>query len=205
MKYSAKWTVALSVTAAAVLVACGGGGGLDVVNTSNVAPPATVTTTIAAGTTVAASPVAALNSTPVKFPNGVAAFGTTSATTVNINTAAAIPTFSVSEAGSTNTATGEFLLGSCIFKITASDYPASSPLALGKTVTVTPCEVKLDTSKVVANGTPQSVPVTLTFGAQSSEPVIKTAAITSTGELTLPGTTVGTLPKITLTPVTGGG
>ena len=204
MKYSAKWAVALSVTAAAVLVACGGGG-LDVKNTSNVAPPASVGLTVAAGTTVAASPVAILASKPLTFATGVAAFGTTSPTTVNINTAAAIPTFAVSDTASGNTATGEFLLGSCIFKITKSNYPASSPLAEGKTVTVTPCEVKLNTSTVVANGVAQSAPATLTLGAAISNTVPTQVVITSAGQLSVPGTTAVISSPITLTPVTGGG
>ena len=202
MKYSSKWAVALSVTAAAVLVACGGGGGLDVQNTSNVAPPASVTAAVAAGVPVANSPIATLDKKPMVFSTGVAAFGTTAATTVTINALAATPTFAIAVAGTTNTATGEFLLGSCVFKITASNLPA--PMTTGRIITVSPCEVKLNTSAVVVNGVAQSVPVTLTFGNNESIFTPVNVSISPTGQLVVAGTSI-VFPAVTLVPVTGGG
>ncbi len=203
MKYSAKWAVALSVTAAAVLVACGGGGGLDVQDTSNQAPPASITATIDASTTVVNSPIAALDKEAIVFTGGVSEFGTTLDTTITIDTAAATPTFTVSD--SEDEATGEFSLGSCKFKITQikrGRIRVGAPrYFVGQIITISPCTVQLDTSAIKPNGQPQATKATLVFGTKKSSVINTKITVSSTGEVT-----VGNIkyPKITLIPVTGG-
>src|SRR3954447_16114644 len=99
--------------ASAMLVACGGGGGGN-------NPPSLVA---AANTTapVTASSAAAVTGEPFTFSSGVAKFGTTSPTTVTLNSAS---TFSV--AATEGNASGNLTYGSCIFTVTASTFAAGS-------------------------------------------------------------------------------
>ncbi|MEJ8837930.1 hypothetical protein [Ramlibacter sp. AN1133] len=179
----------LCIAALAVTLAGCGGGGDDqlMVAASN--------TTLAANATTTSAVV----QTPFSFPNGVTGLGTTAATTVTFTTASATPGFSISSGG--NTATGTTTFGSCIFAVTASNFPAGHRLALGQTVTVNPCNLNVNTAGAVANGVATSRSVALLLGAAASAGSSVIVAVTAGGALTLNGNNVGT---VTLTPLTGG-
>jgi predicted small lipoprotein YifL len=183
----------LAAATAVTLSACGGGGGND-------APPAVAV----ADTTVGMSPTVAgaVVSTAFSFPLGVASFGTTSATTVTFNDTTPIPAFTVMSGG--NTAIGATTFGSCIFKIASSDFPASSPLGEGKTITVNPCNININTRGQVANGVGQPRSVALVLGAAASSGTSIIVSVTPSGQVTLNGATVGTVVLSDGTGATGG-
>jgi hypothetical protein len=195
MKSSAKWAVALSVTASAVLVACGGGGGLDVQDTSAKAAPAVITGTINTSTTVANSPLAALSGQSLVFSGGISEFGTTSDTTVAVNTTDS--SFNVKDA--TSEATGDFSLGSCVFLV--KTVLRGSKFTVGQKVTITPCEVKLATTGILANGKPQTTTASLIFGTKPSQSKTVNITVSPTGEVSVGNTKY---PTVVLVPVTGG-
>jgi hypothetical protein len=185
--------VLVAAAAAVALSACGGGG-------SNDAPPAVAV----ADTSVVVSPTvtAAMVSTVFSFPSGVSAFGNTSATTVTFNDTSSIPAFTVASGG--NTAIGATTFGSCIFKIASSTFPAPSPLAEGNTLTINPCNIKINTRGQVANGAGQSRSVALVLGAAASSGTSVTVSVTPSGQVTLNGATVGTVALSDGTGATGG-
>ena len=185
--------VLLAVAAVVGLSACGGGGGND-------APPAVAV----ADTTVGVSPTVtgAMVSTVFSFPSGLASFGSTSATTVTFNDTCPIPAFTVTSGG--NTAIGATTFGSCIFKIASSTFPAPSPLAEGKTLTINPCNININTRGQVANGVGQSRSVALVLGAAASSGASVTVSVTPSGQVTLNGATVGTVALSDGTGATGG-
>ena len=172
-KASLKWVLSATV-AAAMLAACGGGGS-DVV-------PATPTTTA----TITAANSAALAGSPYVFDSGVAQFGTTASTSLTIAGAGAATTFSASSGGLT--ASGPMTFGSCIFTVTASSFPATHALGVGKVVTINPCTLKVN-SAGYPTGT-QSIPTLLTLGSVVSAANNKTVTVTATG--TVIGTVVVT-------------
>lgn len=223
MKYSSKWAITLSVTAAAVLAACGGGGGgLDVKDTSTKAITGPTTVAINAATGVAAA--ASIDDKKVTFAAGVAALGTKgSSTDVTFDTSPAVPKFSiVATGGSTpGMAAGDLSFGSCLFKITSSTFPSNHPLALGNTVRVESCNVVASTSGVTAGSAPTNVPTSLTLAGGSftaagstatvtfsavtevarSEPVPVVVVINANNTLSVGGVTQTVV--ITIVPVTG--
>jgi hypothetical protein len=91
---------------------------------------------------------------PFSFASGVPAFGTTAATTVTVTSA----TGAKIDSGG-KTATTGLRFGSCIFTVTMSSFTAPSPLAMGQTVTVNPCDITLNDSANTAS---------LTLGAANS-------------------------------------
>ena len=178
--------VALAAISVAALVACGGGTDPVLVAASDT------------DVSVAPAVAAALVNTPFAFPSGVAALGTTAATTIQFTNSAATPAFSVASGG--NTATGVTTFGSCIFAVTSSTFPAGHPLALGQTVTVNPCNMNVNAAGAVANGVGVTRSVALVLGAASSSGASVVVAVTAGGALTLNGNSVAT---VTLTPISG--
>ena len=173
------------------LSACGGG---------DEPPPVLVAP---AAVNLAASPATttAVAATPFSFPSGVAELGTTAPTTIVFTAPAGTtttPAFSIASEG--NTATGTTTFGSCIFAITASTFPAGHRLALGNTVVVNPCNINVQTAGVQATGVSASRSVALALGSAVSAGSSVTVQVNPGGQLTLNGSSVGT---VTLTPVTG--
>jgi len=173
---------------AAMLTGCGGGGD----DTPLVAANDLV---------VQANPsvTAAVAQAPFDFPGGVPVLGTTADTTVTFTSTDPSPAFSISSGG--GTATGTTTFGSCIFKVTASTFPAGTRLATGATVTVNPCNLTINSRGLSANGVGQSRSIALILGAAASAGRTLTVSVNPGGGLTLNGTSVGT---VTLAPVTGG-
>ncbi len=187
MKSSNIKLVFSAVAAAALLGACGGGSSDPIlVASADAAVP------------VNATVVAAVAGTSFAFPSGVPALGTTGETTLAFSGTAASPGFSVGSGG--NTASGSAAFGSCIFAVTNSTFPAGHPLATGQTVTVNPCNMSVNTTGAVANGVATSRSVALLLGAASSAGASVVVAVNAGGQLTLNGSSVGT---VTLTPVSG--
>lgn len=176
----------LAAVLCAVLAGCGGGGDpiLGVTADTNVATSATIAGAVA--------------NTPFSFDTGVAALGTTGATTVQFTSATATPAFNIASGG--NTATGNTTFGSCIFAVTSSSFPAGHSLAVGQTVTVNPCSLSVRTTGAVANGQATSRSVALLLGAASSAGATVTVAVSPSGQLTLNGASAG---LVTLVPVSG--
>jgi hypothetical protein len=174
------------------LVACGGGG-------SDAPVPVQVAK---ADTDLPAAPttVAAVANTPFAFSAGVASFGTTATTTLAFTDTSDTPAFSIASGG--NTATGTTTFGSCDFLIKASTFPASSPLAVGKTIVVNPCHISVDTQGQAANGQGQPRDTCIWLGTLQSSYTPITVSINPGGQITLNGKSVGT---VTLAPITGGG
>lgn len=176
-----------AIFGAVVVAACGGGGGDPIL-------VASADTTLA----TSASTAAAVVNTPFSFDSGVAALGTTGATTLQFTSTATTPAFNIASGG--NTATGATTFGSCIFAVSSSSFPAGHSLAAGQTVTVNPCSLSVKTTGAVANGQATSRSVALLLGAAASAGATVTVAVTAGGALTLNGNNVG---LVTLVPVSG--
>jgi hypothetical protein len=176
------------VAAAAMLTACGGGG-------DNALPVTNVATTNVTAPITAAS-VSAVTGQAFTFNGGVGAFQTASPTTVTLNSAS-----SFSVASNEGTASGNLGFGSCIFTVTQSTFPASSPLAVGKTLEVQPCAITVATAGVSAeqNATARAVSFQIEGNASIAKDL--TVDITSTGTVVVNGTNIG---SVTLQPTTGG-
>lgn len=193
MKKLMQWAIALC--SAAMLAACGGGGG------DGAARTATADATLAINPTSGPAVVSAIADETFTFADGVPAFGTTASTSVEFSepaTPSAAPRFSISSGG--NTATGTVAFGSCIFRITASTFPAGSRLAAGETITVNPCNVNVNTRGVAADGVATTRSAALLLGAAVSAGASITVNVSPGGQLTLNGQAVGT---VTLSPITG--
>jgi hypothetical protein len=199
-----KWI--LSLTLAVGLAACGGSS----------APPVQLVTANATATISGATPAAVATAQAIvtavlnktfTFP-AVPAMGTTAATTVALAGTGAAPTVAIASGG--KKASGTMSFGSCIFKITTSDFVAPSPLAVGNTVTIDPCSLNLQTVGAVANGTPVNTNATLSLGTvvSDAQQIVASAtgvSISSTGVVTVGGSTIATVPTKDTTGGTGGG
>lgn len=171
---SIKW--ALSISAAAVLVACGGGGDDIKVAAAN--------TTVTATAATAAAVVNQTFSLPA-----VPALGTTAATTLKIAGTATAQTVEIASGG--QTATGPITYGSCIMSITASTFPTTHPLGVGKTVTVNPCDIVVQTAGLQVSGTAANAGVTINLGGIVSQSVTVPVSVSDTGAVVIGTTTVG--------------
>jgi hypothetical protein len=168
-----------------VLASCGGGDGDSLaVSSSNLTAP------------VNASTASAIAGESFAFSGGVEKFGTTSPTTVTLGSAS---TFSV--AATEGTASGNLTFGSCIFTVTASTFPATSPLALGKTVTVHPCNMTVATAGAPAVGGAAARAVSFVLEGNASQSHNLMVDVADNGTITVEGVNVG---SVTLAPVTGG-
>ena len=155
--------MALVVTAAAVLAACG----------SSDDGPLTPRV-VSADTIVAANnaTTAGAYKVPLTFPAGAPELNTTSSTAVTFGAPTAPstePTFNIAASGQ-GTATGTTAFGSCIFKVLSSSFPVDHPLAAGKPpVTVAPCEFKINTKGMTADGTVVKRKLKVKFGRTESD------------------------------------
>ena len=186
-----KFNYLFACVAAAALVACGGGGDSTSTVASDAAP-------IAVNKTTGAAAAQALNAQPIVFENGVASFGTTAATTLTV-TAGTQPTFGISSGG--QSASGDLNFGSCIFVITKSDFVAPSPLVLGATVTVSDCQIDLNTANTAATGGTVSVQAVVSLNGTTSKPITTSVVIQSNGDILVGGSKI---TSVSVTQVTGG-
>lgn len=176
---------------AALLSACGGGGGGETFSV------ASTDLTVAADKTAGPAMAQAISGETFTF-GPVADFGTLTTTSVVVTAATASPTFSVSTA--TNTASGNLDFGSCIFRVTASTFPATSPLAVGNTVTIATCQLTVRTRLLVADGTARERSANLRLNTALSTDTFVTVTINEGGQITINGKPAGT---VTLQLVTG--
>lgn len=187
-------TLLLSFVMAAGLVGCGGGGG-----GGGGGEPAPVLV-VPADVTLAASPAttAAAVNVPFTFSAGVPELGTTGETTLAFTSTSSTPTFSIVSGG--NTATGTTTFGSCIFKVTASTFPAGHRLAVDQEVTINPCNIKLDTQGAPADSVARQEAAVFILGSAVSTDSTVTVTVNPGGSITINGQAAGT---VTLVPVTG--
>jgi hypothetical protein len=171
--------------------------------------PAAPTMVVADNTTLNANAtvVSAVAGVPFSFPAGAGALapavaGQNLALTFGGTATAPTATMVITTAAgaTTGTITTSVTFGSCIFAVTSSTFPAGHALSLGQTVTVNPCNMRVGTAGAVANGVATSRSIALVLGAAASSGQSVTVAVTAGGQLTLNGSTVGT---VTLTPVSG--
>ena len=93
-------------------------------------------------------------------------------------------------------------------------FPADHPLALGKTITVNPCEVDIPTAGAPATGETRAFDASLQLGNTNSQPVTVPVTLAPNGGviLSLPPAIASVLPPgftvnagtITIQQVTGG-
>jgi hypothetical protein len=187
--------LAAVLTSATLLASCGGGGG-------DAAQVAAADARIGVDDTNGKVVFNAMANESFVFSGGVPAFGTNTATTVNITPPPAAgrnPGFTITSAGG-DTATGTMDFGSCIFRIVTSTFDPPSPLVAGETIVVPNCGVNLDTAGQHADGVAVDVSATLFLNNAVSTNTTVTVAINPAGKITLNGRAVGT---VTLQPVTG--
>ena len=195
---------ALGLTLAAVLAACGGGGD---------APPVVKVAAVDTTSAVTATTVAALvtpTPTVASFADGFSGTDNTVADTpVVIPGPATVSftsssTFAITSGGAT--ATGITTFGSCIFEVTASTFPLSSPLALGKFVKVNPCSMTASTAGANADGQPVVRDVVVVLGTTApSTPVKLAVTVNADGTVVIGTTPIGTVTLTAATGATGAG
>jgi hypothetical protein len=180
-----KLTLATVFAASTFLAACGGGDdNTELVATADVSAP------------VSALNVAAAANEPFTFSTGVGAFGTTTPTTVTLDSTT---TFTVSS--TQGTANGDLSFGSCIFTVTSSTFLPGSPLASGGRVEVQPCNLSIDTSGLRASQNAVARAVSFVLGGNASQAKNLQVDIGENGVVTVNGKAVAT---VTLVPTTGG-
>lgn len=167
--------LAFASVALAAMAACGGDPATQEIVSTNVV------------VTLAPANAAAVVNVPATFPAGVPALGTTASTVVTLPSATS---FNIASGG--QTATGVTTYGSCIFTVTASTFPASHPLALGKVVTVNPCALTVATAGLNANGAAGTASGTFNLGGTNSSPAPVTVIVQPGGATTVNGAPAGT-------------
>jgi hypothetical protein len=177
---------------AALLSACGGGDGGETFAV------ASSDLTVAADKTTGPAMAQAISGETFNF-SSVPDFGTLTTTSVVVTAATASPTFNISSAA--GTASGPLDFGSCIFRITSSTYPATSPLAAGNTITIPTCQLTVRTRLLVADGTARDRSANLRLNSAVSADTLVVVTINEGGQVTINGKPAGTL---TLQLVTGG-
>ncbi|WP_156955159.1 hypothetical protein [Polaromonas glacialis] len=149
---------------------------------------------------VTASTAQAMVNKSFSFDSGVSALGTTSATTIALSGSSANPDFSLSSGGFG--AKGGMTYGSCIFKITQSNFPATfTKLQVGATTEVKPCDLKLATAGLTTGSSNSFVKWIL--GNASSISLGVTVTISESGVVTVSGTPFGTITFVIATGATG--
>ena len=194
MKLSKLTLASFVITSGLLLSACGGGDGGAGAQVSTSVTVATIDPTTGPAT------VGAVAGKPFSFTSGVPALGTTGPTTLTFQAGSATPGFSIASSG--GTASGSTRFGSCIFTVATSTYPADHALATGKTITISPCALSIDTIGAAADGTSAERNASLVLGTTPSSPTPAAVAISPTGEVSIGGTVVGKTP---LKPTTGAG
>lgn len=185
----AKWSV-LGLVAAAALVACGGGSSTPV-------KVATADATIVVNPTTGVAATAAASGQVFTFANGVAAFRTTTATTIQVTSGVGTAPATFEIKAGTGTATGDFTFGSCIFTVKVSNIPS---VPVGTTETINPCSYSVPTSGQTADGLVLNVNKRWVLGTTSGTFPVK-LTINPDGSVLVDGKSFG---SITLTNVTGG-
>ena len=187
--------LAAVLSSVTLLAACGGGGG-------DSSPMVAAEDARLAADADSGKPLfTALANESFTFTNGVAEFGTSSATTVTIQPPAAEgrnPRFTITSGG--DTASGVMAFGSCFFRVTDSTFAPPSPLVDGAVIEIANCGVQLDTAGQNANGVAVESSAVLFLNNANSTGTTVTVAISPSGRIILNGKAVGT---VTLRPVTG--
>jgi hypothetical protein len=174
---------------AALLAACGGGGGSSIFGAS---------TDLAISADRTQGPVMAQAISGETFAfSAVPDFGTQVTTTVTVAATSTTPTFSIVSLN--QTASGPLDFGSCIFRITASTFPAGSALAVGQVITISRCRLTVRTRGTPADGAAYERAGTLTLNNVDSTDTSITVTVNSSGQVTLNGKPAGTVPVADLT------
>lgn len=204
MRFNKISLAAMLVGGTMLLAACGGSDDPAPAKSVVTAAPVVAAFNATTGPTL----VAAIVNKDFGFKSGVAAFGTTTPTTLKLSATGAATSFDISS--TEGTATGGMKFGSCIFTINpGSTYPATSPLGSGKIITVNPCQVSVSAAGASADGTSTGGTASFVLGTTASTPVTVTVTISSTGVLTIPNPVAGqppiTIGTATVAPATGAG
>jgi len=193
------------------LTGCGGGDGGEILQ-------ATRDTTVPINQDSGPATTAAVRGAAFNFPTGVPAFGTTGPTTVTFTaasgTASGLATtsnasgFTITSGGLTATGTVNFgpagsSSGSCIFTVQNSNFPDTSPLALGRDVTTTNCALFINTAGLPADNQARPRAVRLILNGRSSVNVILQVSVNSQGTVFINQIPVGSVPVAELTGITG--
>lgn len=189
-----RFVLVASLVAALTLTACGGGGDDSTFQGASENLQVTIDATNGANMTAAVA-----NETFV-YTSGVSDFGTTGLpTTVTWTNQAANPEFRIEADGSSATGVTEF--GSCRFRVTASNFPANSPLAAGKTVVINLCQIRVATRLQPADGAARLREVFLILNTALSNGAAASVSVAPDGTVTINGRNGGT---VTVRPLTGG-
>jgi len=188
--------MAAVATTAFVLSGCGGGGD-ERLTTNQVATSDMLTPINAAnGQTI----TNAVSGTNFNFPNGVPDFGTAAETDVilargaTLGTTTQPNTFAVGVTSAGQTASGNLTFASCIFTVTASTFPAGSPLANGRVITITGCNLRANTNGEPADNVARTRLIFLQLNAVISLGSPAQVSVNSAGSVTINGTAnVGTV------------
>ena len=192
MRFNKISLAAMLISGSMLLVACGG---------DSSAPSKTIASADTTAAVTATTAQAMVNKS-FSFESGVSDLGTTSATTIALSGSSAKPDFSVSSGGFN--AKGEMTYGSCIFKITQTDYPATfTKLQVGATTEVKPCNLKLATAGLTTGSSNSFVKWIL--GNASSISLGVTVTISESGVVTVSGTPFGTITLVIATGANGVG
>lgn len=194
-------TLLSSFFLATALVGCGGGGG-----GSGAAEPPPVAV-VTQPTVLAATPAttAAVAEKPFAFPAGVPDLGTTAPTTITFSAPAATtgtgtvtaPVFTIASEG--YTAKGRTTFGSCVFAITESTFPAGHKMSVGNTITINPCNIRVETTGLAVNAPAQEAAVALVLGAAASSGTPMQVDVNNGDQLTLNGNAAGTVTIVFVT------
>lgn len=185
----AKWSV-LGLVAAAALVACGGGS-------AEATKVAAADVTVVVNPTTGAAATAGVSGQAFTFSSGVAEFGTTAATTVQVTSGVGTAPAAFEIKSGTGTATGDYTFGSCIFTIKVSTIPS---VVVGTTIIVNPCSYSVPTAGKTANGLVLDVTKKWVLGTSVATIPVK-LIINTDGSVLVDGKAFGT---VTLSNVTGG-
>ncbi|MEJ5990745.1 hypothetical protein WG902_12150 [Ramlibacter sp. PS3R-8] len=188
--------LAAILSSATFLVSCGGGGGED----STMVAAENFEASVDA--TNGAKLFKALVGESFTYDNGVPDFETTTATQVDIVDAPANAEglgFRISSDG--NEATGSLEFGSCIFRITGSNYP--SRLVVGTFKRVRDCRIRLNTAGALADGTVKRLPITVTLRGRSVTKLVN-VRIAANGTILINSVLFGECKVRPITGTTGG-
>ncbi len=204
--FTAKWSAASLVLAAAI-AACGGGN-----TTPDLVAAADTKVAVNASTVAAILPSAGGTPFTATFPNGFSgvdatgkAVAITGSTQVAFTGTAAAPKFSLTKGGTT--ATGDVVFGSCSFKITnISGGILSEGFDVGWVIKVDPCSINVATAGATANGEMVDRTIKYVFGDSESSGFSVSVSISPNGTLTLrpfagSDTILTTIPVV---PLSGG-
>ena len=182
---SITWALALAMVAA--LAACG-----DSSSTAAAVPAATKNTAVPIDKTSGANLVNSVFNKDFVYASGAAALGTKASTKVTLSGTNALPTFIIDS--TEGKATGSMTFGSCIFVIVESSFASTHPLAKGKTVTVNPCTLDVQTAGKAADGTTTDTPADLDLAGTKSSTTPVSASVGADGTVTVGGKVVGSVP-----------